>query len=378
MNKLYSIVFGVLLASAAHAATSDVAVAVSDSPDPVRVGQSLTYRVAVTNRGPHNATNTVVTDVLPVEVDFVSCSLSQGSYSQQAGTVYCNLGIVNNGATAAVTIVVNPLLTGFVTNQASISSDSDDPDTANNRASCATEIKPANRAPEIAVPGPHVLPVGAVTSFLVTVSDVDHDAVTRTNTVKPAGATYVGDVFCWTATVARLNTTNDVVFVANDQQGLTNSVVTNQTTIVVPYDSESDGLDDGWEWTCFSSLTNTPTGDRDGDGHNNRMEYIAGTHPTNVNSKFHVMAVTNALGASASNHVLRVTTEPSRRYTIYWKDTALTNSGWTVFANTNWGVWRETNAVSTNHVFTDNESTNTTGGKPAGGWRYYRVRVSMP
>jgi hypothetical protein len=32
--------------------------------------------------------------------------------------------------------------------------------------------------------------------------------------------------------------------------------------------------------------------------------------------------------------------------------------------------------VSTNHLFTDNESTNTTGGKPAAGWRYYRVRVS--
>lgn len=374
MKKLYAVALLLLIAPPARAATSDVAVAVTDSPDPVRVGQSLTYRVAVTNRGPHNATNTVVTDVLPGEVDFVSCSLSQGSWSQQAGTVYCNLGIVNNGATAAVTIVTSPLLTGFVTNQASISSDSTDPDTGNNRAYGSTEIKAANRSPEISLPGPHVLPVGSVTSFVVSVSDVDHDTTTLTNPVKPAGGSYVGEVFCWTATVARLNTTNEVAFVADDGQGQTNSVVTNRTTIVVPYDAESDGLDDGWEWTHFQTLTNTPAGDRDNDGQDNRAEYIANTQPTNGTSKFYVMSVTNS--TATSNHVMRVKTEPNRRYTVYWKDTGLTNSPWMTFGNTNWGVWVETSGVSTNHLFTDNESTNTTSGRPASGWRFYRFKVS--
>lgn len=369
------------LAASAGAAvrTADVAVAVFDAPDPVRQGQALTYRLAVTNRGPHSASNTVVTDVLPDGVDFVSCTLSQGSYTRDGVTLSCSLGTVAFGGTAAVTIVTTPTLTGSLTNEASISSDAVDADTANNRASCATLVRPPNRAPELTLPAATiVLPVGSTTSFVVQVQDPDHDpAVSITNTVKPSGSTFVNSNFTWTATTAFLNTTSTLAFVANDRQSETNSVVTNTMTVVVPLDHDADSMSDGWEWSNFSTLTNGAAGDRDGDGQDNYTEYVAGTQPTNAGSAFRVLSAATATGSS--NHQIKVSTVPGRKYTIYYTDAKLSNGvAWSAFGNTNWGVWIENASSPTNRTFSDNESTNTTSKSPSGGTRYYRIKVGIP
>ncbi len=49
-------------------------------------------------------------------------------------------------------------------------------------------------------------------------------------------------------------------------------------------DTDSDGLDDAWEQSFFSSLTQGPTGDADADGFNNLSEFLAGTNPADPNS----------------------------------------------------------------------------------------------
>ena len=71
---------------------ADLAVTKTDSPDPVAVGQQLTYTVGVSNAGPSSATGITVTDTLPAGVTFNSATPSQGSCSQSAGTVTCSLG----------------------------------------------------------------------------------------------------------------------------------------------------------------------------------------------------------------------------------------------------------------------------------------------
>jgi uncharacterized repeat protein (TIGR01451 family) len=370
----------IALAGTASAGTADLKVVVFDAPDPVRVGSNLTFSIAVTNLGPLGATNVVVTDVMPGGMTFVTNYVSQGTWTQEGDTVTCNLGNLANGATAAVRVVVLATLPGRATNQASVYSAEVDPGSANDRASSTTEVREVNRSPEITLPGPHSLPVGATTTFPVTVWDPNHDpSVILTNTVKPSGATYIDTNFTWQAPGWAAGTTNTVTFVANDQQGETNSVVTNSTTIVVPFDSDFDSLGDGWEYTNFFTLTNEPAGDRDNDGSDNWTEYVAGTQPTNLSSKFYVISVTNAIGVGQSNHVVKVSTQPGRKYWVYFTDQRLSNAvPWVPFANTNWGVWRETNTVPTNYVFSDNESTNTTAGTPGTGGRFYRVKVRYP
>lgn len=363
-----------VLAAVPAFASADLGVSMTDSPDPVRIGNSLTVFLAVTNGGPHTATNVVVTEVMPSSMTFGSCALSQGSYSQVANTVYCNLGNLANGATAGVSIVMSPTVVGVVTNESSVGADNG----SGNRASAETTVLTANRPPEISLPGPHVVPVGCSTGFAVTVSDPDHDPlVTITNTAKPSGATYVNSNFSWTATAAFANTTNLIVFVANDGLGETNSVVTNSTTLIVPFDWDADGMSDGWEYSNFVTLTNTATGDHDGDGQDNATEYNAGTQPTNILSKFYVAGVANPAGTS--NHQVNVSTVPGKQYTIYFTDSLPTSGvSWQVFANANHGVWIENGAVPTNHIFVDDESTNTTSCKPAAGIRYYRIKARTP
>ena len=112
----------------------------SDSPDPVNVGSDLTYTLTATNNGPTSATGVTVTDPLPAGVSFVSATPSQGSCSGTT-TVTCNLGALANGASAIVTIVVQPGAAGTLTNPASVSGDQPDPTPGNNDASVDTTVE---------------------------------------------------------------------------------------------------------------------------------------------------------------------------------------------------------------------------------------------
>jgi hypothetical protein len=84
--------------------------------------------------------------------------------------------------------------------------------------------------------------------------------------------------------------------------------------------------------------------------------------------------------ASVTSRLILVTTEPGRKYTIYFTDQALSDHVvWTAFANNanGTGSWIETNTVSTTHVFRDDESEETTGGPTASGYRFYLITVEM-
>jgi choice-of-anchor C domain-containing protein len=119
-------------------ADADLALAKADSPDPVRVGQPLTYTLTVTNRGPSAATGVTLTDTLPARVTFESADPSQGSCNQSGGTVGCDLGSLAGGADATVTIVVTPTIAGTLTNTATVTGDQHDPSDENNRATAGT------------------------------------------------------------------------------------------------------------------------------------------------------------------------------------------------------------------------------------------------
>jgi len=240
------------------------------------------------------------------------------------------------------------------------------------------EFEPPNTAPVLTVPGPHILPVGSSTSFVVNVSDDDGDEVEINNPVCPVGAIFDGSNFSWTAGAYDCDTSNNVVFTADDGQGETNSVVTNGTWIIVPYDSDTDELSDGWEWNNFSTLANDGSGDVDNDGADNYNEFVADTDPNDTGSVFMV----NSIVASNSGvHDITVSTRPARQYIINYTDDDLTQDpAWYGFGNTNdrIGTWIETNEESSTYTFTDDTTADTTTNEPADGRRFYKVKVKSP
>lgn len=94
----------------------ELALAMSDGPDPIRAGNTLTYEVSVANEGAEAATGVVVTDALPPEVAFLSAVASQGECVEASGVVTCHLGDITAGGGAGVTIRVRPTMTGTVAN----------------------------------------------------------------------------------------------------------------------------------------------------------------------------------------------------------------------------------------------------------------------
>jgi uncharacterized repeat protein (TIGR01451 family) len=93
--------------TSAVTAVADLSVSLNGDKSPVLVGQSLTYAVKVTNKGPSPATGVKMTDVLPAAVTFVSASADVGSQpTESAGTVTDAIDDLAAGASVNVTIVV--------------------------------------------------------------------------------------------------------------------------------------------------------------------------------------------------------------------------------------------------------------------------------
>jgi uncharacterized repeat protein (TIGR01451 family) len=124
----------------AGASGHDLVLTKSDSPDPVTQGSNLTYTIQVQNNGAP-ATDVVVTDTLPSQVDFVSATPSQGTPCDRTGsTVTCTLGNMAAGATATVTIVIQPKKTGTISSTALVASTPPDTNAANNRETETTTV----------------------------------------------------------------------------------------------------------------------------------------------------------------------------------------------------------------------------------------------
>ena len=110
----------------------------SDSPDPARTGDDLTYTIIVSNTA-EPATGVIVTDTLPAGVTFVSASPTQGSCSGR-GTIICSLGDLPTGAVATVMIRATAMTSGQVVNTAVLDSNEFETNTASVTTTvCGTE-----------------------------------------------------------------------------------------------------------------------------------------------------------------------------------------------------------------------------------------------
>lgn len=125
---------------------ADLSLAMTDAPDPVAVGGSITYTIVVNNAGPNSAEGVTVRDTLPTGVSFISANSTQGTCTTM-GEVVCSIGTLANGASATVTISVSTTSGGVVTNTASVGNNTTDPDLTNNSSTTATTVL----SPDIAI-----------------------------------------------------------------------------------------------------------------------------------------------------------------------------------------------------------------------------------
>jgi uncharacterized repeat protein (TIGR01451 family) len=102
-------------------------------------GGSITYTITVANpsAGVNDASNVVVTDPLPSQVDYTSstggCTNGNGN---QKDTVTCNLGTLLSGGSTAVTITAKTSSSGTASNTATVTS----PDATTKTATATTTV----------------------------------------------------------------------------------------------------------------------------------------------------------------------------------------------------------------------------------------------
>ncbi len=121
---------------------ADLAIVKTVAPDPVVAGQNLTYTLTVDNLGPSDATTAAVLDPLPAGLTVVS--LPAGC-TDAAGTITCDLGIIEAGVTEilAIEVTVDASVQpgiDLLPNTATVSADEPDPDPDNNESTVPVDV----------------------------------------------------------------------------------------------------------------------------------------------------------------------------------------------------------------------------------------------
>ena len=116
----------------------DPQISLNASAPLVRVGSDYTYTIGVTS-GASPALGVSVSNVVPSGAGLLSVTTSKGSCTGTA-TVVCNLGDLPAGALETITLKVHARTAGELTDTATLSTSSPDPNPANNTASVTTTV----------------------------------------------------------------------------------------------------------------------------------------------------------------------------------------------------------------------------------------------
>ena len=126
-------------------ASADVQVT-QTGPASVLAGGALAYTITVKNAGPDPAAAVAVSDTLPADMTGASATTTAGSCTVATGHLACALGTLASGGTVTVTVAgtlsANTTATS-ISNTASATSTTDDPNAANNSATVVTSVTPS-------------------------------------------------------------------------------------------------------------------------------------------------------------------------------------------------------------------------------------------
>ena len=168
---------------------ADLVIAKAVSNQTPNVGDTVTFIVAVADKGPNAASNVTVQDLLPAGLSLVSFTPSRGTYDPTTGI--WNIGTVDPSAAQTLTLNAQVVSPAAQTNTASIShSDQFDPNAGNNSASATETPQQADLVVDKTVSNAHPN-IGDVITYTVTVTNAGPDPATGVQLTDklPAGLT---------------------------------------------------------------------------------------------------------------------------------------------------------------------------------------------
>jgi uncharacterized repeat protein (TIGR01451 family) len=110
----------------------------------IEAGDSLTYTITLTNKGPYDAKSVVLSDSAPAGVTFTGCTASVGICVWSRSSASVSLASLTNAS--VITMTIQATLNfgvadgSFVTNTASVTSPTNDPDSTNNAGSASFTV----------------------------------------------------------------------------------------------------------------------------------------------------------------------------------------------------------------------------------------------
>ena len=252
----------------ARAQTADLLISKSGT-ESAAAGDTIVYSIFVFNGGPSNAQNVTMTDALPADTAFVSLSASDAMFTCTApavgsgGSVTCTAASFPLQGSVSFTLAVKTSLSapsGSITNTATITSATPDPNTSDNSSTVTTGIAGATTASaDLSVDsmsGSSTAASGATMSFQVVIANKGPSTAHHVQLVDavPANATFaavsVADpVGAFTCTAPSVGTSGNIVCTAPsfDQR-----VAADQPTFLFTF-RVNNGVASG------ATLTNTAT-----------------------------------------------------------------------------------------------------------------------
>ena len=177
--------------------TADLAITKTGPTVPVPAGTSFTYNIGVSNAGPSDAPNVVVSDTLPPGVTFV------GSTGGCTGTTLltCNLGTLVNGASTSFSVTVHvpanylssrSETSATLSNTAKVASSATDPNLSNNTSTALTAVIAVADLSITKSGLPNPVDAGTPLTYTITVNNAGPSDSTGTSVsdVLPAGVNF--------------------------------------------------------------------------------------------------------------------------------------------------------------------------------------------
>jgi uncharacterized repeat protein (TIGR01451 family) len=186
---------------------SDLLISVSDTPDPVQAGGSLTYTLSVLNLGPTPASNIVVSNTLPLSVSLVDTTVTAqdndpGSCDASDSTVICFLNAqltTGESLTVEILVDVDPTASGTLLNWAGVTAAGSDPQLENNLESEFTVVGTGSitETADLALTknaDPDPVQAGALLTYTLTVENTGPFSATGViiRDTLPSSVTYIG------------------------------------------------------------------------------------------------------------------------------------------------------------------------------------------
>lgn len=246
--------------------TTDYSVTITDSPDPVAPGATLTYTIQVANAGPGSVANLALGDALAPGTTFLSLAAPAGwSCATPAvgagGTVSCSIASFGPGTatfTLAVQVGASAPLGGTLTNTATVAADTADADTGDTTAMATTTVlAPAMVTATKTVSG-STFPGGVVTYTIVLTNngpsaqqDNPGDELTD---VLPASLTLIsanatsgtaatsGNTVTWNGSIPAGGSVTVTIQAGIALSATVGTTITNQGTIA--YDADGNGTNE--------------------------------------------------------------------------------------------------------------------------------------